>query len=405
MDYNTFNALARFRHGLYRCFQRAGDALMNLNDALLCDVSARSFVELSLSPFFVRRWPSLYEGLQDATIDRAALQELFAAQVLPPASGQRLVLGVDASSIARPQSPTARDRTYVHASNLPQGSKPIVAGWQYSTLCVLPQTPSSWTYVLDNQRIPSQETQGRVKKPRGRWPQSSSKASCRCYQHARRRCALFSWPMATMVARPFYGRRRSWPATNCCASPRTVSCTGPRTVSCTGLHRLRPASEAHPGKTERAERRSALCLRPASNTRLPRPAVERDGSGQAALGGRLLAEPALQGGPRRDGLGAAGHAAPGRREQAGPAPQRDPHLSGTRTSAGPAPQRDPHLSGTRTSVGLCSAAKSCRRSLRSRLFTGGVTAWNTATGWTNRTCCGRPRDCGPRKPLSTGRTW
>jgi hypothetical protein len=162
MDYNTFNTLASFRHGLYQCFQRAGDALMNINDALLCDVSARSFVELSLSPFFVRRWSSLYEGLQDATIDRAALQKLFAAQVKPPVPGQRLVLGVDASSIARPQSPTACDRTYVHASNLPEGSKPVVAGWQYSTLSVLPETASSWTYVLDNQRIPSQETQGKI---------------------------------------------------------------------------------------------------------------------------------------------------------------------------------------------------------------------------------------------------
>ena len=162
MDYNTFNALARFRHGLYHCFERAGDALMNINDALLCDVSARSFVELSLSPFFVRRWPSLYGGLKDAMIDRAALQKLFAAQVTPPAPGQRLVLGVDASSIARPQSPTARDRTYVHACNLPEGSKPVVAGWQYSTLSVLPETSGSWTYVLDNQRIASEQTQGQI---------------------------------------------------------------------------------------------------------------------------------------------------------------------------------------------------------------------------------------------------
>lgn len=162
MDYNTFNALAQFRHGLYRCFRCAGDALMNINDALLCDVAARSFVELSLSPFFVRRWPSLYGGLKDAVIDRGDLQRLFAAQAPPCAPGQRLVVGVDASSIARPQSPTARDRTYVHGSNLPEGSKPVVAGWQYSTLAVLPETPSSWAYILDNQRIPSEQTQGQV---------------------------------------------------------------------------------------------------------------------------------------------------------------------------------------------------------------------------------------------------
>ena len=159
MDYDTF---AHFRRGLYACFRRAGDALMNTNDALLCDVTARSFIELSLSPFFVRRWPSLYEGLEDAVIDRTDLQTLFAAHVSPPVLGQRLVLGVDASSIARPLSPTARDRTYVHAANLPEGSKPVTPGWQYSTLSVLPETPSSWTYVLDNQRVPSQATQAQV---------------------------------------------------------------------------------------------------------------------------------------------------------------------------------------------------------------------------------------------------
>jgi hypothetical protein len=163
MDYDTFSAaFADFRRGLYACFRRAGDALMNANDALLCDTTARSFIELSLSACFVRRWPSLYEAMEDGVIDRTALQKLFAAHVSPLPPSQRRVIGVDASSIARPLSPTARDRTYVHASNLPEGSKPVTPGWQYSTLSVLPPTPSSWTYVLDNQRIPSQSTQAQV---------------------------------------------------------------------------------------------------------------------------------------------------------------------------------------------------------------------------------------------------
>ena len=67
--------------------------------------------------------------------------------------------GIDASSIARPLSSTARDRTYVHQSNLPEGSVPTAPGWQFSTLTVLPDTPSSWTYILDNIRIQSEQTQ------------------------------------------------------------------------------------------------------------------------------------------------------------------------------------------------------------------------------------------------------
>ena len=159
MDCST---LANFRYALYRCFDRAGDALMNVNDALLSQTQARSLAELSLSPFFVRRWPSLYEAFQDAKIDRAALRKLFAAQVTSPAQDKWLLLGMDASSIARPHSTTAQDRTYVHAANLPEEAKPVTSGWQYSTLVVLPETASSWTYVLDNQRISSQQTPAQV---------------------------------------------------------------------------------------------------------------------------------------------------------------------------------------------------------------------------------------------------
>lgn len=156
------STLAAFRDGLYLCFNRAGDALMNAADALLTDTTARSFVELSLSPVFERQWPSLYEAFEDALVPRAALVRLFAAFAPSPAPGERLVLGGDASSVLRPHSRTGRDRTYVHQSNLPEGTKPVTPGWQFSTLSVLPPTPSSWTYGLDTRRIPSQKTQGEV---------------------------------------------------------------------------------------------------------------------------------------------------------------------------------------------------------------------------------------------------
>jgi hypothetical protein len=159
MDSNT---LADFRRQLYPCFRRAGDALMNAADALLTQTGARSFVELSLSPCFERGWPSLYEAFADARMDRHALRRLFATFAPMPQAPHRMVMGVDASSIARPLARTARDRTYVHASNLPAGSRPVIAGWQFSTLAVLPETCGSWTYALDTQRIPSEQTQAEV---------------------------------------------------------------------------------------------------------------------------------------------------------------------------------------------------------------------------------------------------
>jgi hypothetical protein len=152
---------SEYRNDLYDCFGHAKDALMNTCDALLTEITAHSLPELSLSPFFARRWPSLYEAFDDGTIDRQALQQLFVS-ALPLPSEARLVLAADATPIARPQSPTARDRTYVHVPNLPAGAKPAAPGWQFATVVALPQTPSSWTTILDNRRIDSGQTPSQV---------------------------------------------------------------------------------------------------------------------------------------------------------------------------------------------------------------------------------------------------
>src|SRR5207248_2507163 len=90
------------------------------------------------------------------------MENVFARYAPLPPEGKRLVVGGDASSILRPESRTASDRTYVHASNLPEGAKPVRPGWQYSELAILPAKPSSWVYVLSNRRIESTATQGQV---------------------------------------------------------------------------------------------------------------------------------------------------------------------------------------------------------------------------------------------------
>ena len=111
MDCNTLLPLSAFRKDIYACFSTAKDALFDVCDALLTGTQARSFVELSLAPTFARRWGSLYQAVQDAALDRHALRKAFVTPVAALACGSRLVLGIDASSIARPQSTTARDRT------------------------------------------------------------------------------------------------------------------------------------------------------------------------------------------------------------------------------------------------------------------------------------------------------
>jgi len=83
---------------------------------------------------------------------------LFVESAPRPAAGQRLVLAIDARSIARPEARTAPDRTLVHVPNLPAGCAPVRPGWAFSTVVVVPAPVSSWTHILDNRRIASTDT-------------------------------------------------------------------------------------------------------------------------------------------------------------------------------------------------------------------------------------------------------
>jgi DDE superfamily endonuclease len=152
----NLNTLKDFRHQTYHCFQRAADTLFNLVDALLTETEAKSFPELS--PFFERKWASLYEALEDGRLDREGLRKIFAEFLAHPEKGKRLWLAIDASGIARPESKTARDRTVIYQPNQPESSRPISYGWQFSTVVVLPDSPSSWVAILDQERIESQQT-------------------------------------------------------------------------------------------------------------------------------------------------------------------------------------------------------------------------------------------------------
>ena len=68
-----FTPLLAFRQAAYECLDAAGDALFELCDAVMLTPSATSFAELSLCPAFRRRWPSVYEALEDGRIDRDGL--------------------------------------------------------------------------------------------------------------------------------------------------------------------------------------------------------------------------------------------------------------------------------------------------------------------------------------------
>jgi hypothetical protein len=154
-----YTILEVYRHNLYHeCFTRAADALFDLADALLTDSAAGSLIELSEATCFRRGWPSLYAALEDGQIDRSALIRVFTELLPQRMVATRLVLGLDTSSILRPEAHTSKDRTLVYRSNLPSDATPVGPGWSFSALVVLPDPVSSWTYILDHRRVPSTET-------------------------------------------------------------------------------------------------------------------------------------------------------------------------------------------------------------------------------------------------------
>jgi len=154
-----FNTLDHLRQQIYRCFERSQDALFNLSDALVSESQARSLPELSLSVFFERRWPSVYEALQDGRINVERLREVFVQALLEnKPTDEPIWLGIDSSSMQRLEAESSRDRGMIYMSNMPHATKPVSVGWQFSTLMLLPEQPSSWVGILEQRRIGSDQT-------------------------------------------------------------------------------------------------------------------------------------------------------------------------------------------------------------------------------------------------------
>ena len=154
-----FNTLDDVRQQRYRCFERGRDALFNVSDALLSESQAHSLPELSLSVFFERRWPSVYEALQDGRINVERLRAVFVQALLADKPTDEPVwLCIDSSSMQRLEAGSSRDRGMIYVPNMPQATKPVSVGYQFSTLMLLPGQASSWVGILEQRRIRSDQT-------------------------------------------------------------------------------------------------------------------------------------------------------------------------------------------------------------------------------------------------------
>src|SRR5258708_6311202 len=149
MNLNTLN---EFRPAVSGCFQQAGDALFNTVDALSSETAAHSFPELSLSPFFQRRWPSLYEPFEDGKIDAEQLRQVFVRFAWLPGPGSYVFLGVYTSTLFRREAGPSADRMLVPLSNVAEGRHAECAGWVFRHVALVPEETGQGTFVLDTQR-------------------------------------------------------------------------------------------------------------------------------------------------------------------------------------------------------------------------------------------------------------
>jgi len=152
---DVFAQLKAFRQAAYSYLCRAHDATFELTDAVLLTRNAYCLADFSLCPVFRRRWPSIYEALEDTRPQRHKLMRLYIEQM--PKSGRILIAG-DHTVWPRPDAVTLQERTIEHQATAVPGNRPITKGQGYSTIAWVPEAEGSWALPLRHERITSWET-------------------------------------------------------------------------------------------------------------------------------------------------------------------------------------------------------------------------------------------------------
>lgn len=130
IDPMIFEPLSQFRQSLHQSLGKAKDAMFDLMDAVLVSASISSFVSLSQSPVFRRRWSSIDAALQDSRRPDSKVNRGLAERV--DTEPQPLLAG-DQTLWPRQDAPTLRERTFARDSRQTRA-----VGHSYSTLAWLP---------------------------------------------------------------------------------------------------------------------------------------------------------------------------------------------------------------------------------------------------------------------------
>jgi hypothetical protein len=150
----SLRVLSGFRTDFYDCLTARSDVLFEVTDALLCtDGPVHSLVGLVLAPEHRRGHGAMYDALNAGRVEVGRLRRVLAALPLPRAAGGRLVLAVDVSPWLRSNANTSPDRLFCHVYGRSKDQAQLIPGWPYSVVAALETGRSSWTAVLDAQRL------------------------------------------------------------------------------------------------------------------------------------------------------------------------------------------------------------------------------------------------------------
>ena len=177
-DYNqSRQEFEQFREKLYQSFNYRRDTVMELVDAIAANTTARSPVELSLSPLFRREYSALYKGIQELSLttqtdsteaiksqkEQIEARILAIAELIPtPQQKQFYLWALDVTPLPRPYAKTLEERTIIYQPNTIKGNKPINIGHSYSVLTALPEKEETgqipWAIPLTVNRVKSSST-------------------------------------------------------------------------------------------------------------------------------------------------------------------------------------------------------------------------------------------------------
>ena len=145
------NNLIEFRQAVYQTgLGKSQDALFELLDALIERPHADCAAEISLSPFFRRKWSSLYKAVEKGEVNEAALSSLFMGQV--PKTGVQ-VYPLDSTMWAHPAARTLAGMVYGPSPTKALKRHSIVQGHEYSLLGWTAASRQSWTPTISTKRV------------------------------------------------------------------------------------------------------------------------------------------------------------------------------------------------------------------------------------------------------------